>query len=121
MEQNSDVDWIPGFSLEYMFSRVYTKVQDAKTDWSKTLMKINPTKITRCMYVKGASKKDKDDWKENKGIVRKKNVKSQAQSNKESNLALEINKLKAEGKSVKDIALTLKVSRVTVNKYLKKH
>ena len=117
MEQNSNVDWIPGFSIEYMFSRVYTKVQDAKTDWSKTLMKINPTKITRCMYAKGASKKDKDVWKENKGIVRKK---SQAQADKESKLALEINKLKADGKSVKDIALALKVSRVTVNKYLKK-
>ena len=120
MEQNSDVDWIPGFSIEYMFSRVYTKVQDAKTDWSKTLMKIKPTKITRCMYVKGASKKDKDDWKESNGIVRKKNDKSRAQSDKESKLALEIDKLKADGKTVKDIAIALNVSRVTVNKYIKK-
>ena len=120
MEQNSDVDWIPGFSIEYMFSRVYTKVQDAKTDWSKTLMKIKPTKITRCMYVKGANKKDKDDWKESKGIVRKKNDKSRAQSDKESKLALEIDKLKADGKTVKDIAIALNVSRVTVNKYIKK-
>ena len=118
MVQNSDVDWMPGFSIEYMFSRVYTKVQDAKTDWSKTLLKINPTKITRCMYVKGSSKNDKDDWKESNGVKRNK---SQAQSDKESKLSLEIYKLKADGKSVKDIALALKVSRVTVNKYLKKH
>ena len=120
MEQNSNVDWIPGFSIEYMFSRVCTKVQDAKTDWSKTLKKIKPTKITRCMYVKGSSKKDKDDWKDSKGIMRKKNDKSRAQVDKESKLALEINKLKGDGKSVKDIALALNVSRVTVNKYLRK-
>lgn len=120
MQQNSNVDWIPGFSVEYMFTRVYTKVQGAKTDWSKAMKKIKPTRITRCMYVKGQSKKAKDDWKEKKGIERKKSIKSQKQSDKESILALEIKKLKAEGKSVKSIAILLNVSRVTVNKYIKK-
>lgn len=123
MEQNSDVDWIPGLSVEYMFTRVYTKVQGAKADWSKALKKIKPTRITRCMYVKGQSKKAKDDWKEKKGIERKERketVKSQAQLDKENLLALEIKKLKAEGKTVKSIASTLNISRVTVNKYLKK-
>ena len=120
MAQNSNVDWIPGFTVEYMFTRVYTKVQGAKTDWSKALKKIKPTRITRCMYVKGLSKKAKDDWKERNGIERKENVKTQKQSNKENLLALEIKKLKTEGKSVTSIASLLNVSRVTVNKYLKK-
>ena len=120
MEEYSEVDWIPGFTMEYFFSRVYTKVQGVKTDWSKALKNIKPTRITRCMYVKGSSKSAKDKWKESKGIERKKNVKSKKQSDKESMLALEIQKLKAEGKSVKSIAIILKVSRVTVNKYLKK-
>ena len=123
MAQNTEVDWIPGFTVEYMFTRVYTKVQGAKTDWSKAMKKIKPTRITRCMYVKGQSKKQKDDWKERKGIERKscsKYSKSRAQLDKENLLALEIKKLKAEGKSVKSIAIKLNVSRVTVNKYLKK-
>ena len=139
MEQNSDVDWIPGFSVEYMFSRVYTKVQGAKTDWSKALKKIKPTRITRCMYVKGQSKKQKDDWKERKGIdrkvqdksmrkkhkaqdttKRKQSVKSRDQQVKEVTLALEIDKLKKEGKQVKDIASYLNVSTKTVSRYLSK-
>ena len=139
MEQNSDVDWIPGFSVEYMFSRVYTKVQGAKTDWSKALKKIKPTRITRCMYVKGQSKKQKDDWKERKGIdrkvqdkskrkkhkaqdttKRKQTVKSRDQQVKEVTLALEINKLKKEGKQIKDIASYLNVSTKTVSRYLSK-
>ena len=118
MEQNSDVDWIPGFSIEYMFSRVYTKVQDAKTDWSKTLMKIKPTKITRCMYIKGTSKKDKDNWKESKGI--KKSKKSQKQISKESTLAQEIKSLKANGMSIRKIAQQLNVGVSTVQRYLSK-
>lgn len=119
MAQNSEVDWIPGFTVEYMFTRVYTKVQGAKTDWSKALKKIKPTRITRCMYVKGQSKKAKDDWKERKGIERKKSVKSKKQADKESTLAQEIFRLKGEGKSIKSIAILLNVSRVTVNKYIK--
>ena len=118
MKQNSDVDWIPGFSIEYMFSRIYTKVQDAKTDWSKALNKIKPTRITRCMYVKGASKKDKDDWKESKGI--KKSKKSQKQINKESTLAQVINKLKGDGLSIRKIAQQLNVGVSTVQRYLSK-
>lgn len=120
MLQNSNVDWIPDFSVEYMFSRVYTKVQGAKTDWSKALKKIKPTRITRIMYVKGTSKSAKDKWKESKGIERKENIKTQKQADKEKILALEIKKLKAEGKTVKSIAIQLNISRVTVNKYLKK-
>lgn len=120
MQQNSEVDWIPGFTVEYMFTRVYTKVQGVKTDLSKALKKIKPTRITRIMYVKGTSKSAKDKWKESKGIVRKSNSKSRAQTDKENLLALEIKKLKAEGKTVKSIASILNISRVTVNKYLKK-
>lgn len=123
MQQNSKVDWIPDFTMEYMFSRVYTKVQGVKTDLSKALKKIKPTRITRCMYVKGLSKSAKDKWKASKGIERKssdKYSKSRAQTDKENLLALEIKKLKAEGKSVTSIASLLNISRVTVNKYLKK-
>lgn len=128
MEQYSDVDWIPGFSVEYMFTRVYTKVQGAKTDWSKAMKKIKPTRITRCMYVKGLSKKAKDDWKEKKGIERKTQdkakrkgtVKSQAQVTKESTLAQNIIRLKGEGKLTKDIAALLNISTKTVSRYLSK-
>ena len=120
MQQNSNVDWIPGFSVEYMFTRVYTKVQGAKTDWSKALKKIKPTRITRCMYVKGQSKNAKDDWKEKKGIERKKSVKSQKQSDKESTLALEIQKLKDSGLSIRKIAQQKGISVNTVQKYIKK-
>ena len=120
MEQNTDVDWINGFTMEYMFTRVYTKVQGVKTDLSKALKKIKPTRITRCMYVKGLSKSAKDKWKESKGIERKKSVKSQKQSDKESMLALEIQKLKAEGKLTKDIAALLNISTKTVSRYLSK-
>lgn len=123
MQQNSNVDWIPGFSVEYMFTRVYTKVQGAKTDWSKALKKIKPTRITRCMYVKGQSKKAKDDWKERKGIERKERketVKSQAQIAKESTLALEIKKLKQNGSSIRKIAKQMGISVNTVQKYINK-
>ena len=120
MAQNSNVDWIPGFSVEYMFTRVYTKVQGAKTDWSKALKKIKPTRITRCMYVKGTSKSAKDKWKESKGIERKQNVKSQKQFDKENLLAQEIIRLKGEGKLTKDIAALLNISTKTVSRYLSK-
>ena len=136
MGQNSDVDWIPGFSVEYMFTRVYTKVQGAKTDWSKALKKIKPTRITRCMYVKGQSKKAKDDWKEKKGIERKpqdkskrktqdiekrkQHTKSRDQQVKEVTLALEINKLKQNGLSIRKIAQQLGISDKTVQKYIMK-
>ena len=121
MAQNSNVDWIPGFTVEYMFTRVYTKVQGAKTDWSKALKKIKPTRITRCMYVKGLSKKAKDDWKERKGIERKKrksNSKSRAQTDKENLLALEIKKLRANSLSIRKIAQQLNISVNTVQKYI---
>lgn len=120
MEQNSDVDWIPGFSLEYLFSRIYTKVQGVKTDWSKALKKIKPTKITRCMYVKGISKSNKDKWKDSKGVSRKKSNKSREQINKENSLAQEINKLKGDGLSIRKIAQQMNISVNTVQKYLSK-
>ena len=136
MAQNSNVDWIPGFTVEYMFTRVYTKVQGAKTDWSKALKKIKPTRITRCMYIKGLSKKAKDDWKERKGIerkqqdktkrksqntaIRKRHTKSRDQQVKEVTLALEINKLKQNGLSIRKIAHQLGISDKTVQKYIMK-
>ena len=136
MAQNSDVDWIPGFSIEYMFNRVYTKVQGVKTDWSKALKKIKPTRITRCMYVKGTSKSAKDKWKESKGIERKTqdkskrkqqdkakrkpHTKSRDQQVKEVTLALEINKLKQNGLSIRKIAQQLNISVNTVQKYIMK-
>ena len=116
MAQNSNVDWIPGFTLEYMFTRVYTKVQGVKIDLSKALKKIKPTRITRCMYVKGLSKSAKDKWKESKGIERNK---SQKQISKESTLALEIKNLRANGLSIRKIAQQKGISDKTVQKYLK--
>lgn len=119
MAQNSNVDWIPDFTIEYMFTRVYTKVQGVKTDLSKALKKIKPTRITRCMYVKGLSKSAKDKWKESKGIERKSNTKSRAQHDKENLLALEIKKLKDNGFSIRKIAQQKGISVNTVQKYLK--
>lgn len=122
MQQNSKVDWIPDFTMEYMFSRVYTKVQGVKTDLSKALKKIKPTRITRCMYVKGLSKSAKDKWKASKGIERKssdKYSKSRAQTDKENLLALEIKKLKDSGLSIRKIAQQKGISDKTVQKYLK--
>ena len=127
MAQNSNVDWIPDFTMEYFFSRVYTKVQGVKTDLSKALKKIKPTRITRCMYVKGLSKSAKDNWKASKGIERKTQdkskrkdtVKSQAQVVKESTLALDIKNLKANGLSIRKIAQQKGISVNTVQKYLK--
>ena len=120
MEQNTDVDWIPGFSLEYLFSRIYTKVQGVKTDWPNVLKKIKPTKINRCMYVKGISKSDKDKWKESKGIERKKNIKSREQIDKENLLAQEINKLKGDGLSIRKIAQQLNIGVSTVQRCISK-
>lgn len=128
MEEYSEVDWIPDFTMEYLFSRVYTKVQGAKTDWSKALKKIKPTRITRIMYVKGQSKKLKDDWKEKNGIERKTqdkskrkdSVKSLVQVTKERMLAQKIIKLKGEGKLTKDIAALLNISTKTVSRYSSK-
>lgn len=123
MQQNSNVDWIPDFTMEYMFSRVYTKVQGVKTDLSKALKKIKPTRITRCMYVKGLSKSAKDKWKASKGIERKssdKYSKSRAQTDKENLLALEINKLKQNGMSIRKIAQQLNIGVSTVQRYLSK-
>ena len=51
---------------------------------------------------------------------RKQSVKSRDQQVKEVTLALEINKLKKEGKQVKDIASYLNVSTKTVSRYLSK-
>lgn len=127
MEEYTEVDWIPDFTMEYFFSRVYTKVQGAKTDWSKALKKIKPTRITRIMYVKGTSKSAKDKWKESKGIERKAqdkskrkdSVKSQAQITKEYTLAQEIKKLRVNGLSIRKIAQQKGISVNTVQKYLK--
>lgn len=128
MQQNSKVDWIPDFTMEYMFSRVYTKVQGVKTDLSKALKKIKPTRITRCMYVKGLSKSAKDKWKASKGIerkpqntaIRKSHTKSRDQQVKEVTLALEINKLKQNGMSIRKIAQQLNIGVSTVQRYLSK-
>ena len=120
MAQNSKVDWIPDFTVEYMFTRVYTKVQGVKTDLSKALKKIKPTRITRCMYVKGLSKSAKDKWKASKGIERKSSSKSRAQLDKENLLALEIKKLKDSGLSIRKIAQHLNIGVSTVQRYLSK-
>ena len=120
MAQNSKVDWIPDFTVEYMFNRVYTKVQGVKTDLSKALKKIKPTRITRCMYVKGLSKSAKDKWKASKGIERKSSSKSRAQLDKENLLALEIKKLKDSGLSIRKIAQHLNIGVSTVQRYLSK-
>ena len=128
MDEGENGDWLPNFSLEMLFNKLYKKVQGAKNNWRKALGNIRPTNITRCMYPSWFTKEDIAKWKESKGIERKvqdkskrkKHDKSREQINKENSLAQEINKLKGEGKSTKDIASLLNISRMTVNRYLSK-
>ena len=120
MDEGENGDWLPNFSLEMLFNKLYKKVQGAKNNWRQALGNIRPTNITRCMYPSWFTKEDIAKWKESKGIERKKHKKSREQINKENSLAQEINKLKGEGKSTKDIASLLNISRMTVNRYLSK-
>ena len=117
MDEGENGDWLPNFSLEMLFNKLYKKVQGAKNNWRQALGNIRPTNITRCVYPSWFTKEDIAKWKESKGIERKK---SREQINKENSLAQEINKLKGEGKSTKDIASLLNISRMTVNRYLSK-
>ena len=120
MDEGENGDWLPNFSIQMLFNKLYKKVQGAKNNWLHALGNIRPTNITRCMYPSWFTKEDIAKWKESKGIERKKHDKSREQINKENSLALEINKLKGEGKSTKDIASLLNISRMTVNRYLSK-
>ena len=120
MDEGDNGDWLPNFSLEMLFNKLYKKVQGAKNNWSKALENIRPTSISKCLFPSWFTNEDKAKWKESKGIERKKHDKSREQINKENSLAQEINKLKGEGKSTKDIASLLNISRMTVNRYLSK-
>ena len=120
MDDGENGDWLHNFSLEMLFNKLYKKVQGAKNNLLRALENIRPTNITRCMYPSWFTKEDEAKWKESKGIERKKHEKSREQMNKENSLAQEINKLKGEGKSTKDIASLLNISRMTVNRYLSK-
>ena len=117
MDEGENGDWLPNFSIQMLFNKLYKKVQGAKNNWLHALGNIRPTNITRCVYPSWFTKEDIAKWKESKGIERKK---SREQINKENSLAQEINKLKGEGKSTKDIASLLNISRMTVNRYLSK-
>ena len=129
-------DWIRDFDIKLFFTRFYKKVLGAKNNWGKYLKRIWRTSVTTCMYPKGTSSKDKEAWKESKGITRKtqdkskrksqdaskrkQTVKSRDQQIKEVTMALEISKLKKDGKQIKEIASLLKISPKTVSRYLSK-
>ena len=120
MDEGENGDWLPNFNLEMLFNKLYKKVQGAKNNWLQALGNIRPTNISKCLFPSWFNDEDKAKWKESKGIERKKHKKSREQMNKENSLAQEINKLKGEGKSTKDIASLLNISRMTVNRYLSK-
>ena len=120
MDEGNNGDWIPNFNLEMLFNKLYKKVQGAKNNWLQALGNIRPTNISKCLFPSWFNDEDKAKWKMDKGIERKKHKKSREQMNKENSLAQEINKLKEEGKSTKDIASLLNISRMTVNRYLSK-
>ncbi len=137
MDYSNNSDWIPDFDLFNMLKKFYIKVQGAKVNWNKYLGYITPTKsINKCLYPKGYTKQQKDEWKASKGIIRKEQDKSKRKTQvaalrkqteksreqliKEKTLALGINKLKSEGKSIKDIASLMNVSTKTVSRYLSK-
>lgn len=120
MDEGDNGDWIYNFSLEMLFNKLYKKVQGAKNNLLRALENIRPTNISKCLFPSWFNDEDKSKWKESKGIERKKHEKSREQINKENSLAQEINKLKGEGKSSKDIASLLNISRMTVNRYLSK-
>ena len=128
MDEGENGDWLPNFSLEMLFNKLYKKVQGAKKNWRQALGNIRPTNITRCMYPSWFTKEDEAKWKESKGIERKvqdkskrkKHEKSREQINKENSLAQEINKLKGDGLSIRKIAQQMGISDKTVQKYLSK-
>ena len=120
MDEGENGDWLPNFSLEMLFNKLYKKVQGAKNNWSKALGNIRPTNITRCVYPSWFTKEDIAKWKESKGIERKKHEKSREQINKENSLAQEINKLKGDGLSIRKIAQQMNISVSTVKRYLSK-
>lgn len=129
-------DWIRDFDIKLFFTRFYKKVLGAKNNWGKYLKRIWRTSISKCMYPKGTSSKDKEAWKKSKGIVRKvqdkskrksqdtekrkHHTKSRDQQVKEVTLALEINKLKQNGLSIRKIAKEVNISVSTVKRYLSK-
>ena len=128
MDEGENGDWLPNFSLEMLFNKLYKKVQGAKNNWLQALGNIRPTNITRCMYPSWFNDEDKAKWKESKGIERKvqdkskrkKHEKSREQINKENSLAQEINKLKGDGLSIRKIAQQMNISVSTVKRYLSK-
>ena len=127
-------DWIRDFDIKLFFTRFYKKVLGAKNNWGKYLKRIWRTSITKCMYPKGTSSRDKEAWKKSKGISRKtqdkskrksqdttkrkQTVKSREQFVKEVTLKIEVNKLKEKGLSIRKIARELNISVNTVQKYL---
>ena len=120
MDEGENGDWLPNFSLEMLFNKLYKKVQGAKNNWRQALGNIRPTNITRCVYPSWFTKEDIAKWKESKGIERKKHDKSREQINKENSLAQEINKLKGDGLSIRKIAQQMNISVSTVKRYLSK-
>ena len=122
-------DWIRDFDIKLFFTRFYKKVLGAKNNWGKYLKRIWRTSISKCMYPKGTSSKDKEAWKESKGIVRKKHkaqdttkrkqsVKSREQFVKEVTLKIEVNKLREKGLSIRNISRELNISVNTVQKHI---
>lgn len=120
MVEGENGDWLPNFSLQMLFNKLYKKVQSAKNNWLHALENIRPTNITRCVYPSWFTKEDEAKWKESKGIERKKHEKSREQINKENSLAQEINKLKGDGLSIRKIAQQMNISVSTVKRYLSK-
>lgn len=129
-------DWIRDFDIKLFFTRFYKKVLGAKNNWGKYLKRIWRTSITKCMYPKGTSSKDKEAWKQSKGIVRKvqdktkrkpqdtekrkQHTKSREQFVKEVTLKIEVNKLREKGLSIRCISRELNISDKTVQKYILK-
>ena len=120
MDEGDNGDWLPNFSLEMLFNKLYKKVQSAKNNWLHALENIRPTNISKCLFPSWFTNEDKAKWKESKGIERKKHEKSREQINKENSLAQEINKLKGDGLSIRKIAKQMNISVNTVQKYLSK-
>lgn len=127
-------EWIRDFDIKLFFTRFYKKVLGAKNNWGKYLKRIWRTSISKCMYPKGTSSKDKEAWKASKGILRKaqdkskrkvqdtekrkQHTKSREQFVKEVTLKIEVNKLKEKGLSIRKIARELNISVNTVQKYI---
>lgn len=120
MDEGENGDWLPNFSLEMLFNKIYKKVQGAKNNWRQALGNIRPTNISKCLFPSWFNDEDKAKWKESKGIERKKHEKSREQINKENSLAQEINKLKGDGLSIRKIAQQMNISVSTVKRYLSK-